>query len=97
MTAAQPSEPTLGDVLRKLDELSTDVEQLSTDVEQLSNDVESLRENSGRLSTDVEASNARFEKWDGRLWGLTLGLIGTAWTAIFAASAVVITRLLSGQ
>jgi hypothetical protein len=90
MTAAQPSEPTLGDVLRKLDELSTDVEQLS-------NNVESLRENSGRLSTDVEASNARFEKWDGRLWGLTLGLIGTAWTAIFAASAVVITRLLSGQ
>ena len=26
MTAAQPSEPTLGDVLQKLDELSSDVE-----------------------------------------------------------------------
>ncbi len=83
MTAAQPSEPTLGDVLQKLDELSSDVEQLRQAAEQ--------------LSTDVEASNARFEKWDGRLWGLTLGLIGTAWTAIFAASAVVITRLLANQ
>jgi len=90
MTAAPPSEPTLGDVLQKLDELSSDVEQLSTDVE-------SLRQDSGRLTSDLEASNTRFEKWDGRLWGLTLGLIGTAWTAIFAASAVVITRLLSGQ
>ena len=83
-------EPTLTDVLDRLDRFSHNVEQLSSDVEHLSGDVE-------RLSGDVEASNARFEKWDGRLWGLTLGLIGTAWTAIFAASAVVITRTLSGQ
>jgi ABC-type transporter Mla subunit MlaD len=82
-------EPTLGDVIRRLDTLTGNVEQLSTDVEQLSTDVE-------QLSTDVEAGNSRFEKWDGRLWGLTLGLIGTAWTAIFAASAVVITRILAG-
>lgn len=76
-------EPTLTDVLERLDRFGNDVERLSSDVE--------------RLSGDVEASNARFEKWDGRLWGLTLGLIGTAWTAIFAASAVVITRTLYGQ
>ncbi|MFH7243731.1 MAG: hypothetical protein ACHWZW_12865 [Spirulina sp.] len=76
-------EPTLADVLERLDRFGNDVERLSGDVE--------------RLSGDVEASNARFEKWDGRLWGLTLGLIGTAWTAIFAASAVVITRTLYGQ
>ena len=44
---------------------------------QLSTDVESLRQDSGRLTSDLEASNTRFEKWDGRLWGLTLGLIGT--------------------
>ncbi len=80
-SSARP-EPTLGDVINKLDTLSSDVEQMRTDYQ--------------RVATDVEASNARFEKWDGRLWGLTLGLIGTAWTAIFAASAVVITRILSG-
>ena len=77
------SEPTIQDVLNKLDALSDDVEL--------------LRQDSERMTQDVEASNARFEKWDGRLWGLTLGLIGTAWTAIFAASAVVITRILAGQ
>jgi hypothetical protein len=85
MTAVpQPSspEPTIQDVLNKLDVLSDDVEL--------------LRQDSERLTNDVEASNTRFEKWDGRLWGLTLGLIGTAWTAIFAASAVVITRILAG-
>jgi hypothetical protein len=87
-SSAQP-EPTLGDVISKLDNLSSDVENLRTDYQRVATDVE-------QLSTDVEASNARFEKWDGRLWGLTLGLIGTAWTAIFAASAVVITRILSG-
>jgi hypothetical protein len=83
-TFSQPpsSEPTLQDVLNKLDGLSEDVEL--------------LRQDSTQLSRDVEASNTRFEKWDGRLWGLTLGLIGTAWTAIFAASAVVITRILAG-
>ncbi|PSR18066.1 hypothetical protein C8255_09310 [filamentous cyanobacterium CCP3] len=69
-------------MLERLDRLQQSDERLRSDVE--------------RLSTDVEASNTRFEKWDGRLWGLTLGLIGTAWTAIFAASAVVITRILSG-
>ncbi|MFQ4139121.1 hypothetical protein PGN35_022690 [Nodosilinea sp. PGN35] len=75
MTSSAQPEPTLGDVISKLDDLSSDVE---------------------RLTKDVEAKNTQFEKWDGRLWGLTLGLIGTAWTAIFAASAVVITRILSG-
>jgi hypothetical protein len=83
-------EPTLADVLERLDRFGDNVERLSGDVERLSGDVQ-------RISGGVEASNARFEKWDGRLWGLTLGLIGTAWTAIFAASAVVITRTLYGQ
>ncbi|MBW4482453.1 MAG: hypothetical protein KME14_07915 [Tildeniella torsiva UHER 1998/13D] len=77
-------------VLSRLDTLSDDVKWLRADSERVASDVE-------QLTSDVEASNARFEKWDGRLWGLTLGLIGTAWTAIFAASAVVITRILSGQ
>ncbi|MEA5452853.1 hypothetical protein VB780_30055 [Leptolyngbya sp. CCNP1308] len=72
-------------------------QQVLSRLDTLSDDVERLRVDSERVASDVEASNARFEKWDGWLWGLTLGLIGTTWTAIFAASAVVITRILSGQ
>jgi hypothetical protein len=81
-SSTQPPESFESQVLNRLDRLQQSDERLTSDVE--------------RLTKDVEASNARFEKWDGRLWGLTLGLIGTAWTAIFAASAVVITRILSG-
>ena len=63
-TSAQPPESFEQQVLEQLDRLQQSDERLNQDIE--------------RLSTDVEASNARFEKWDGRLWGLTLGLIGTA-------------------
>ncbi len=85
-SSTQPSDSFEQQALAQLDRLTQDVERLA----RLSQDVE-------RLSSEVEASNTRFEKWDGRLWGLTLGLISTAWTAIFAAAAVVITRTLSGQ
>jgi hypothetical protein len=33
-----------------------------------------------RLRADVEASNARFGRWGGRLWGITLGLVVIALT-----------------
>ncbi|NJL49820.1 MAG: hypothetical protein HC929_23410 [Leptolyngbyaceae cyanobacterium SM2_5_2] len=89
-SSAQPSENFEQRALAQLERLTQAVEQFSEEVGQLSEDVE-------QLSEDVETGNARFEKWDGRLWGLTLGLISTAWTAIFAAAAVVITRTLSGQ
>ena len=82
-SSTQPSESFEQQVLKGLEQLQKSDDRLNQDIAQ--------------LSQDVEASNARFEKWDGRLWGLTLGLIGTAWTAIFAASAVVITRILAGQ
>lgn len=89
-SSAPPPEGFEQQVLSRLDTLSDDVERLRVDSKRVASDVE-------QLTNDVETSNARFEKWDGRLWGLTLGLIGTAWTAIFAASAVVITRILSGH
>lgn len=89
-SSAPPPEGFEQQVLSRLEALSDDVERLRVDSKRVASGVE-------RLTSDVEASNARFEKWDGRLWGLTLGLIGTAWKAIFAASAVVITRILSGQ
>ncbi|MGF1566508.1 MAG: hypothetical protein ACFCVD_00260 [Nodosilinea sp.] len=82
-SSAQQPESFEQQVLKRLDTLSGDVEQWRTE--------------SGRLANDVEVSNARFKKWDRRLWGLTLGLISTAWTAILAAAAVVITRILSGE
>ncbi|HLO48154.1 MAG TPA: hypothetical protein VK211_07000 [Kamptonema sp.] len=49
MATTPNSEPTLINVIEKLDKLSTDVERLSTDVE--------------RLSTDVERSNDKFDNY----------------------------------
>lgn len=39
----------------------------------------------------------RFNKLDGRLWTLSLALIGTAWAAIIGACAVVIVRSITGR
>ena len=61
------SEPTLADVVARLDKLSTDVERLSTDVE--------------KLSTDVEKSNDKFEIYrqaNQSLVNLAFGLIASA-------------------
>jgi archaellum component FlaC len=44
MTSTPNAEPTLVDVIEKLDQLSTDVEKLSTDVDQLSTDVEKFND-----------------------------------------------------
>lgn len=44
MTATPHREPTLTDVLQKLEELSADVDDLSTDVEDLSTDVKKFDE-----------------------------------------------------
>lgn len=49
------------------------------------------------IDTEIKATNAKVEKWDSRLWGLTLALIGTAWAGILGATAVVITRSLTGN
>lgn len=83
MASTPEREPTLSDIAQTMGDVLDRLDTLTSDVEQ--------------VRDEIESSNARVEKWDGRLWGLTLGLIGTAWTAIFAASAVVITRTLSGQ
>lgn len=49
MSTNPNSDPTLVNVIEKLDTLSTNVERLSTDVE--------------RLSTDVEKSNDKFDNY----------------------------------
>lgn len=49
------------------------------------------------LTKEVRATNQKVEKWDGRLWGLTIGLIGSAWVAIIAAAVAVIVRTFAGK
>lgn len=49
MSKTTDREPTLTDVIEKLDKLSTDVDRLSTDVD--------------KLSTDVEKFNDRFSNY----------------------------------
>lgn len=44
MTSTTNREPTLADVIEKLDKLSTDVSQLSTRVDRLSNDSEKFND-----------------------------------------------------
>jgi predicted nucleic acid-binding Zn-ribbon protein len=49
MTVTCDDEPTLRDLVNKLDKLTSNVEALSNDVESLSNDVESLSNNAKRF------------------------------------------------
>lgn len=59
MTTTSSNEPTLADViqkLEKLDKLSADVQKLSTDVEKLSTDVEKNNDN-------VEKFNDKFDNY----------------------------------
>jgi ABC-type multidrug transport system fused ATPase/permease subunit len=45
-----------------------------------------------QIESDIRQTNTKVEKWDGRLWALTLGLVGSAWAAIIAAAVVVVVR-----
>lgn len=81
MTASNP------DRFDRIEELLTGFgEDLST----VKNDLNSLKEQTIK-------TNEQVKKWDGRLWGLTLALITTAWAGIIGATAVVITRSLTGS
>ncbi|MGQ9864900.1 MAG: hypothetical protein ACUVSQ_01230 [Pseudanabaenaceae cyanobacterium] len=83
------SEPTLQSVTDKLDRFSVDVEKLTDKVNKVTADAEKLTANMNRYEE-------RFERLDNRLWTLSLGLVGTAWAAIFAVAGVVVVRSLSG-
>ncbi len=94
------NQPTLSDVVAKLDlfsnnfdklstnvaKLSTDVERLSTDVERLSTDVERLSTDVERLSTDVEKSNDRFSNYQ----QATQWVVQLAFTLIASATITII-------
>lgn len=97
---ASSNEPTLVDVIIRLDKLAEDVEKYQTRFEPTLVDVitrlDKLTEDLDKLTGDVEKYETRFEKLDNRLWTLSLALVTTAWAAIFAAAGVVIFRSVVG-
>jgi hypothetical protein len=79
MTGTTDREPTLTDVIEKLDKLSTEVDKISTDVVQLSNRVD-------RLSNDSEKFNDRFSTYQ----QATQWVVQLAFTLIASATITVI-------
>ncbi|MCL1466089.1 hypothetical protein [Argonema galeatum] len=79
MTTTSKNEPTLLDVIEKLDNLSTDVNKLSTDVDNLSTDVD-------KLSRDSEKFNDRFSNYQ----QATQWVVQLAFTLIASATITVI-------
>ncbi|HBB30492.1 MAG TPA: hypothetical protein DDZ80_04495 [Cyanobacteria bacterium UBA8803] len=79
MTTTQNHEPTLTDVIEKLDKLSTDVDKLSTDVDKLSTDVD-------KLATEVDKFNERFSNYQ----QATQWVVQLAFTLIASATITVI-------
>ena len=90
MTTNQPAPSEERDLRDIILGIADELHLVRRDVTQLKTEVELVQQ------TQTE-TNTRVEIWDGRLWALTLGLIGTAWTAIIAAAVVVIVRSLTGQ
>jgi tetrahydromethanopterin S-methyltransferase subunit B len=77
MTSTPKKEPTLSDVIEKLDKLSTNVDKLSTDVD--------------KLSTDVEKFNDRFSNYQqATQWVVQLAftLIASATITIIISSVL---------
>lgn len=79
MTSTSNTEPTLTDVIEKLDQLSTNVDQLSTDVGQLSSRVD-------RLSNNSEKFNDRFSNYQ----QATQWVVQLAFTLIASATLTII-------
>ena len=79
MITTPPTEPTLTDVIEKLDGLSTRVDTLSTRVDNLSTRVD-------HLATDVEKFNDRFSNYQ----QATQWVVQLAFTLIASATITVI-------
>ena len=79
MTTTSKNEPTLVDVIEKLDKLSANVDTLSTDVDKLSTEVD-------KLSRDSEKFNDRFSNYQ----QATQWVVQLAFTLIASATITVI-------
>ncbi|PSF38193.1 hypothetical protein C7H19_06900 [Aphanothece hegewaldii CCALA 016] len=80
------NEPTLTDVIVRIDKLSTVVDKLSTDVDKLSTDVERLSNDVEKLSTDVKRFDERFADYR----QATQWVVQLAFTLIASATITVI-------
>ncbi|MDJ0597435.1 MAG: hypothetical protein QNJ37_01105 [Crocosphaera sp.] len=100
MTTTPNPEPTLTDVIQKLDKLTghvekltSDVEHLSSDVEHLSSDVENLSSDVENLSSDVENLSSEMKRFDERFSDYrqaTQWVVQLAFTLIASATITVI-------
>ncbi|WP_199245456.1 hypothetical protein [[Phormidium] sp. ETS-05] len=84
MTRTANQEPTLADVIEKLDELSTDVDKLTTEVDKLTTEVD-------KLSRDSEKFNDRFANYQQAMpWVVQLAftLIASATITIIISSVL---------
>lgn len=86
MTTTSNNEPTLVDVIEKLDILSTNVNKLSADVDKLSTDVEHLSTEFDKLSKDSDKFNDRFSNYQ----QATQWVVQLAFTLIASATITVI-------
>jgi outer membrane murein-binding lipoprotein Lpp len=93
MTASPNREPTLFDVIERLDKLTNDVEKVSSNVENLSTDVENLSTDIENLSTDVENLSTEVKRFDERFTDYrqaTQWVVQLAFTLIASATITVI-------
>ena len=86
MITTPPTEPTLTDVIEKIDSLSTRVDTLSTRVDNLSTRVDNISTRVDHLATDVEKFNDRFSNYQ----QATQLVVQLAFTLIASATVTVI-------
>lgn len=86
MITTPPTEPTLTDVIEKIDSLSTRVDTLSTRVDNLSTRVDNISTRVDHLATDVEKFNDRSSNYQ----QATQWVVQLAFTLIASATVTVI-------
>jgi outer membrane murein-binding lipoprotein Lpp len=93
MSQSTENEPTLTDVINRLDRIDGDVKNLSTKVEKISGDVEKLSGDVGKLSGDVEKLSGESDRFNDRFTTYqqaTQWVVQLAFTMIASATLTVI-------
>lgn len=93
MTTTPNSEPTLTDVIEKLDKLTSNVENIKSDVEHLTSDVENIKSDVKHLTSDVEHISSEMKRFDERFSDYrqaTQWVVQLAFTLIASATITVI-------
>ncbi|MGK7885010.1 MAG: hypothetical protein AB4057_10350 [Crocosphaera sp.] len=93
MATTPNSEPTLTDVIEKLDKLTSNVENIKSDVEHLTSDVENIKSDVKHLTSDVERISSEMKRFDERFSDYrqaTQWVVQLAFTLIASATITVI-------